>query len=167
MAAAIIQRWPHLREGLSYIDGTSLWKHRLRSSFKNLRRRSSALINIHVVLGMKAKYGKRKNQEIGEIVEKSKKDVWGVANFLPERLPGEDDTTISQHVAKLKQQKELTVGRRNNEIINLAMKNTFPERRNALLIQLMKLSDILDMYPLLTEGDQVSLLFFVNFSSII
>ena len=65
-------------------DDVILWKHRLRMSFKNLRRRSSALTTCPVVLNMKRKYGNKKDAEV-QPPNKVQKDIWGVANFPPER----------------------------------------------------------------------------------
>lgn len=133
MASAILLRWPHLKEGLSNHDATSLWKHRIRSSFKNLRRRSS-LKTCPVVISMKEKCGKSTSEP--ELpLQTSQKNVWGVANFLPERMLGEDEKSIQSFVEKIKAQKNLTPGRRNNDLITMAMDRTFPER--SLLIWTM------------------------------
>jgi len=147
LSNSIIQRWPYLTEGLSREDGVILWKHRLRMSFKNLRRRSSALTTCPEVLNMKRKYGNKKDAEV-QPPNKVQKDIWGVANFLPERTLGEDTTTILEYTEKAKRQKSLTVGRRNPDLMNLAMDKTFPDRRHALIVQFIRIPDLLDHYPL-------------------
>ena len=155
MVAAFLHRWPHLCESLSQVDAIHLWKYRMRCSFKNLRRRSS-FKDDKKVQEMKKKFGvKRKTDQYESPAPEQQKDVWGMTSFLQSREIGEDDESINDYIKRLQEQKNLTAGRRNVSLINLAMKKTFPERREMLIVKLGRISDILDIYPMLTEGEQV------------
>ena len=156
MVTALLHRWPHLCEGLSLVDAIHLWKYRMRCSFKNLRRRTS-LKDDKRVKEMKLKFGKRKIDQCEAPSPEHQKDIWGMVNFLPSREIGEDDETINDYIKKLKQQNNLNFGRRNVALVDLAMDKTFPERRDMLIVKLARISEILDIYPMLTEGEQVIL----------
>ena len=104
---------------------------------------------------MKQKYGKRKNGDIDVLPPLGQKDVWGVPNFLPERVPGEDESSLAVHVARLKQQHELPAAKRNNENLKLSMRKTFPEHRQELIVDLMSIEDLLLEYATLSTENQV------------
>ena len=157
MTSALLQRWPYLCQELSHSDAIYWWKHKIRMAFKNLRRRSALKENIEVKT-MKEKYGKRASTEpqTGDnYVAKKRKDIWGVPNFLPDRLCGEDDHTLESYKTKLCSQAKLTTGRRNQALIEMAMAKTFPDRRKLLIVEMKSLNDIFNDYPILLEGEQV------------
>ena len=64
MVNAVFNKWQHLaRELPTYNDAGILWKHRLKTHFKNTRARMQN--NIPEVLVKKSKYGKRKSIDDG------------------------------------------------------------------------------------------------------
>ena len=133
MVSGILYRWPHLSNKLSTVDAINLWKHFMRGTFKNLRRHSALKDNADVLL-MKSKYGKRKldgMDKAGEaaVVKDGTKDVWGVPNLLPNRVLGEDEQSLEEHIKRLRFQSSMSCGRRNLDLIRLSLDKTFPERR--------------------------------------
>ena len=104
---------------------------------------------------MKQKYGKRKSIDIDVLPPMGQKDVWGVPNFLPERVPGEDESSLAVHVNRLKQQHELPAAKRNNENIKVSMRKTFPEHRRKLIVDMMSIEDLLLEYPTVSTETQV------------
>ena len=108
---------------------------------------------------MKNKFGTKRKLAVCESQTNPKpnqlKDIWGMVNFLLSRHNGEDDETLQGYIQKLKDQKRLTSGKRNVQLVQLAMEKTYPERRELLIVSLRKISEILDIYPMLTEGEQV------------
>ena len=153
MAGAILHRWPHLCDTLSHADALYLWKSHLRSVFKNLRR---SVKTDKEVLAIKAKFGKRKNEDELQVDVVKKKDVWGVPNFLPSREAGEDDHSIEHHINRLKDQATMNVAKRNKEIINISLQKTYPERRKMLILEMRRIGDIMDIFPILSEGQEAS-----------
>ena len=67
--------------------------------------------------------------------------VWGVPNFLPEIVPGADESSLTVHVTRLKQQHELPTAKRNNENIKISKRKTFLECRRKLIVDLMSIED--------------------------
>ena len=83
------------------------------------------------------------------------KDVWGVPNFLPEIVPGADESSLAVHVTRPKQQHELPTAKRNNENIKISMRKTFLECRRKLIVDLTSIEDLLLEYPTLSTEAQV------------
>lgn len=152
MAKALVHRWPQLCEQLSIIDAESLWKHRIRMAFKNLRRRSE-IKNDPTVQMMKSRYGKKAEKDSPKQI-----NIWGVPNFLPPQPEGEDDGTKAKHIKTLHAQKKLTEGKRKYETINFCMDITFASRREEIL-NFEKIENVLETYPFLTEGEEVCIFY--------
>ena len=184
MVSSILGRWPHLKDGLDINDALSRWKYRLRTNFKNTRRRTDSAVS--TVVMMKKKYMKRKlldcqepandnsNQQmtVSNSNNKLQDDqtsvksannenlFWGIENFLPQRCVGEDERSLRLYEQVLLEQFKLTSAKRNTYSIESAMIKTFPERRNMLITEMKRTSEILSRYPILACEEMVSVIFY-------
>ena len=68
---------------------------------------------------------------------------------------GEDDASLAAHMRTIAEQGYLTPGKRNLVKINLAMSQTFPERRKAIVVDLVKMDWLRSKYPVLFDESQV------------
>ena len=107
MVNAVFNRWPHLPKELPTYDARILWKHRLKTHFKNARARMQR--EIPEILVKKNEYGKQKSNDSGNYSSTVKKIslAWVVPYYLPCYPPGKTDETMTRHQEKLRQQNRL------------------------------------------------------------
>ena len=91
---------------------------------------------------------------------------WGINNFLPEIPQGEDDFTIKNYQRILNELHNYPVHKQNGELIDSLMKKTFPHRRQVLVKDMIRLSELLQMYPTSSSQEQVSIFSVVALSKI-
>lgn len=131
---------------------------RIRNCFKNNRRRYPD--NSDESKDKRRKFGKRKaTNDDPTVTSKSAIDIWGVEIFLPAISDGEDDLSMNAYKERISKQSKLLPGRRDNIQLNNAMDKTYAERRQDLVVNLTKISEMLTKYPVLREGDQVKIQF--------
>ena len=118
---------------------------------------------------------KRKYKDVKEVVERKKKvvekktitkNIWGVPNFLPPPAEGEDDRTIELHRERLVEQYRKNVLKRNINSINVSMSKSFPARRKLIVQDITPIMDLLEMYPILHDFEQVRLSFQVGYQAL-
>lgn len=83
--------------------------------------------------------------------------VWGVENYLPKRIEGEDDVSIEAHVKRMVDISRLHTDRRQKNIVDLLMNKTFPERRSMIVERLVKIPEMKLQYPLLFADNEVKI----------
>ena len=154
MVDAIFTKWPHLCPHImESSDVKSLWKLRLKSHFKNTRKRTPNIPQIAM-----RKVGKRNQiqQDNNNVNPKKKLCLsWAVPNFLPTLQDGEDQTSIQGHRNRLNQQYIRSKDRRDAELVKRLMNITFADRRKMLITDLETLNFIISTYPILCEEEQV------------
>ena len=91
---------------------------------------------------------------------------WGINNFLPEIPEGEDDFTIKNYQRILNELHNYPAHKQNGELIDSLMKKTFPHRRQVLVKDMIRLSELLQMYPTSSSQEQVSIFSVVALSKI-
>ena len=156
MARAVLERWPHLQnKHINFDDGMEFWKRRLRTFFKNRRGKNTE--NLPEIVAKKAIFGKKRPTEDVTTTYQSKKRKlsWGVKNYLPEREAGEDDHTQDSLTTKLKTEWVKPEHRRNEDMINMCMDKTFPDRRKAIVTDIKPVAEILISYPALQARKEV------------
>ena len=84
---------------------------------------------------------------------------WGISNFLPEIPEG-------NHQRILKEQHNYPAHKQNGELINRLMKKTFPHRRQVLVKDMIRLSELFQMYRILCGEEQVSIFSIVALTKI-
>ena len=82
---------------------------------------------------------------------------WCISNFWPEIPEGEDDFTIKNYQRILNEQHNYPAHKQNGELIDRLMKKTFPHRRQVLVEDIIRLSELFQMYPILCSEEQVSI----------
>ena len=154
MARAILTRFPSLvKESLNEKDAISLWHDRLISCFKNKRSRNKE--NIPEIIQKRMKFGKKRNNEETAECPNPKRMCWGMKNFLPDLEEGEDELTINRYKDDLKSQARYTEKRQNKELVKRLMSKTFPHRRRLIVMELIRLPDLVESYPFLSCQEQV------------
>ncbi len=110
-----------------------LWKTRIQDYFKNKRKRSERN-NPEVQKRIAEHAAKKQKLENGTAAPSPVvKNVYGIPNFNPPRVPGEDDTSIKAAKEFLIAQDRLPVLRRDQPKIDIRMDKTYPERRQEIL----------------------------------
>ena len=155
MVRAIFSKWPHLKKDIgNENDAVILWKEKLRTFFKNSRKRA---LNVPEIMERKKRCKKNIDgwnlDAVGKM--KGRYTSWGVPNFLPPFEDGEDIETMKAHSEKIRKESRITKERRNNEMIEQLMNITFPHRRQMLITDMEKLGTVLEMYPVLNSEEQV------------
>ena len=157
-----MKRFPHLRPSLSFNDVVELWHRKLRTHFKNYRFRNRE--NIPEILKKRSIYGKRNasEQTTSERVPAKKVTGWGVINFFPDLLEGEDEDTWNTYQMQLKEQHNLQNHKKDHALINRLIRKTFPHRKQLLIKDLISLSDLLQQYQILCSEEQLSLICYLG-----
>ena len=91
---------------------------------------------------------------------------WGISNFWPEIPEGEDDFTIKNYQRILNEQHNYPAQKQNGEFIDRLLKKAFPHRQQVLVKDMMRLSELFQMYPILCSEGQVSIFNIVALSKI-
>ena len=149
-----MKRFPYLaRESVTRSDAVDLWHGRIKTQFKNNRFRLRD--TIPEILAKRQKFGK-KRKSADNIEEQTPKKItrcWGVDNFLPDIPEGEDDFTWQKFQQILKEQHNQPLHKQSTEIIDRTMKKTFPHRRKLLVKDLIRLTELIQIYPILCSED--------------
>ena len=85
----------------------------------------------------------------------SKKICYGVQNFLRDLPEGEDPYTWEKYQQETKNQLSLCKEKRNKQLLGTLMDKTFPHRRHLIVKEIIRLQDLMEMYPMLCTEDQV------------
>ena len=156
MTKALLSRFPHLKKCHQRDeDAQAVWHRSIKRHFKRHRQRNCE--NIPSIINHRLVYQRRKagNGE-ASLAKKSRASIaWGVKNYLPKRLEGEDDISIESHVNRMIDMSRLHKDRRQKHIIDMLMEKTFPERRRMLVEELVKVPEMKLKYPLLFTEDEV------------
>ena len=153
IVTSILKIFPSLiHENSDYGDAHGLWHSRVRSFFKNHRHRDKA--DLSEVVEKRKIYGKRKGMLVRND-STSKKVCYGVQNFLPDLPEGEDLYTWEKYQQEMKNQLSLYKEKRNKELPCTLMDKTFPHRRHLIVKEIIRLQDLMEMYPMLCTEDQV------------
>ena len=91
---------------------------------------------------------------------------WGLNNFLPEIPEGEDDFTTKNCQRILNELHNYPAHKQNGELTDRLMKKTFPHRRQVLVKDMIRLSELFQMYPTSSCQEQVSIFSIVALSKI-
>ena len=83
---------------------------------------------------------------------------WGVPNFLPPSSSMDDEHSIEDFVSFLKQQSQMSAGRRDTARIERRMNQTFAHRRNQIVCLGASVKDIKERYPILFLENEVRIL---------
>ena len=166
MIDALFDRWPYLRRELNNPrDSYEIYRFRLRTFLKNVKKKISN--PIPAILATRALYGKRKAADPYEgYTPAVKKGImaWGVKNFLPENQEGEDSTSMQAHRARLNHQYKLPLQKRDKLLIRKLMDVTFPHRRHMIVNEMARVKEVLELYPILQDDEQVH--FFLSVFSV-
>ena len=81
-----------------------------------------------------------------------KKICYGVQNFLPDLPEGEDPYTWEKYQQEMKNQLSLC---KEKELLSTLMDKIFPHRRHLIVKEIIRLQDLMEMYPMLCTEDQV------------
>ena len=114
---------------------------------------------------------RRSNQKIklsdeGEAGPSGRMHCWGISNYLPEIPEGEDDFTIKNYQRIINEQHNYPAHKQNGELVDRLIKKTFPHMWQVLVKDLIKLSELFQMYPILCNEEQVSIFNIVALSKI-
>ena len=82
-------------------------------------------------------------------VNEGKKNRWGVLNFCPDKVEGEDAISLGEHHKTLTEQSTLKPNCRNEYLIRIAMDKTFAERRQYITNGVHPIEVIREKHPLL------------------
>ncbi len=134
-----------------------VWKNRVQDYFKNKRKRTERS-NPEVKKRIDERAAKKQKLEDGSAAPAPiLKNVYGLPNFNPPRVHGEDDTSIAAAKEFLKYQGRLSSAlKRDQPKIDIRMDKTYPERRQEILDG-ASVSTLEDQYPDLLSEEGVSL----------
>ena len=155
IAGAVLREYPYIAraEGLQPADSKMLWHQRVREKFCNTHKRVDQNHPIVQSKFMRLQTTRGKDSQAAS----SKKNVWGVTNFLPAPEEEDDDISIKTFIEWMKKQSMLHSSKRDTAGIHLRMRKTFPERRDAVVNQENDIAVIKDTYPLLfNESEMIS-----------
>ena len=136
-----------------YLQLQFKWHRHIKDKFKNLRKRKDR--DHPTVAAKRLKFGSSTPTSKHQQSVTRSKNVWGVANFLPPRDAGEDDTSISMHKTWLKMQSRLDESHRDSHGVDYRMEKTFADRRSAIVTNSAGVATIKDDYPILFSEEQV------------
>ena len=129
MIKALLSRWPFLaKEMETYDDSLRLWRNRMVTFYKNHKFRCN--LEIPEIIQKQSIYGKQKSdKESTGPTRKKINHAWGIPNFLPPLMEGEDEHSIAHHCET--------------------------DKRQMLVNEFKHLREIIEKYPLLCSKDQV------------
>ena len=127
-----------------------LWKQRLIYRFQNGRKREHKDIPETALRKRIKKSTPAPDNTSTRIVSTP---IWGIPRYLPDREPGEDDLTISEHINALKLEKSKK--RPNYERVCLLMSKTLSERRKKIVTEGISIPDLKKDYPWLFDEEEV------------
>ena len=99
-------------------------------------------------------YGKRK-RTLARNDSTSKRNCYGVQNVLADLPEGEDPYIWEKYQQEMKNQLTLCNEKRNKELLRTLMDKTYPHRRHLIAKEIIRLQDLVEMYPVLCTEDQV------------
>ena len=88
------------------------------------------------------------------MIPPQKKLLW-CSNFFPDLPEGEDPYTWEKYQQEMKNQLSLCKEKRNKDLLCTLMDKTFPHRRHLIVKEIIRLQDLMEMYPMLCTEDQV------------
>ena len=114
---------------------------------------------------------RRSNQKIklsdeGETGPSGRMHSWGMSNFLPEIFEVEDNLTIKNYQRIINEQHNYPAHKQNGALVNRLIKKTFPHMWQVLVKDLIKLSELFQISPILCNEEQVSIFNIVALSKI-
>ena len=125
----LIKKYPYLHGDAGDHADVS-WKKKLGNYFRNTRKRSDRNVpEMRKKIELAAMRKKNKTQR--EAYHSAK--VWGILNFKPDRLAGENDESIQLHHKTLNRESCKMPKARNSETIANCHNKLFPERREFIL----------------------------------
>ena len=89
-----------------------------------------------------------------------------MSNFLPEIFEVEDNLTIKNYQRIINEQHDYPAHKQNGALVNRLIKKTFPHMWQVLVKDLIKLSELFQIYPILCNEEQVSIFNIVALSKI-
>ena len=81
--------------------------------------------------------------------------MYGIKHYLPSPPDGEDEVTITQHIAVLKAESRKT--RQDAALIKHLMRITLANRRQGIVTSHWTVTQTKEMYPCLFHEDEVSI----------
>ena len=85
------------------------------------------------------------------MIPPQKKLLW-CSNFFPDLPEGEDPYTWEKYQQEMKNQLSLC---KEKELLSTLMDKIFPHRRHLIVKEIIRLQDLMEMYPMLCTEDQV------------
>ncbi|XP_066933830.1 uncharacterized protein [Clytia hemisphaerica] len=155
MSKAIIEKWPHLvNSHHNYGDAVNFFHRRLKTAFKNVRGKIHT--PIPEIINKRVKFGKRRAVGDGESnVSKRTKLSWGVPNYLPPRIEGENDQSQMVHINTIQKESRKVSAQRDHQRSSFAMVQTFPDRRKMIVHEVNPIAIIIEQYPLLASKSEI------------
>ena len=128
----------------------------MRTHFKNKRGRMG--LDIPEVKAKREIYGKRKGGSASNGLTDFKRVcvMWGVKNFLPPMGEGEDEETIAAHEKRFQHQNQLSIEKQDKLVVKRLLDLKYSKRRKLLVTDYTKISNILELYPILCSEQQVN-----------
>ena len=126
----------------------------MKQHFKNKRRRN--FYTEPTVIAAKEKYGRNKLQQNSASAPNAK-NMWGVRNFFPTDVDGEDERTQNIHCQRLVDEFRCLPYQRRCQTIKVSMDMTFPVRRRATIEDSQSILDTMNKFPILADSTQVRL----------
>lgn len=158
IASGLILRFPHLKDCHQLAgDAITVWHQRIKRHFKSSRQKNCE--NIPAIINQRLVYKRRKSNNNEECLQKQTvaARAWGVDNYLPKRIEGEDDASIENHTKRMIDMSRLHKDRRPKNVVDLLMQKTFPERRSMVVEGLVKVPEMKQQYPLLFAENEVNI----------
>ncbi|KAK4310282.1 hypothetical protein Pmani_018101 [Petrolisthes manimaculis] len=69
-------------------------------------------------------------------------NIWNITNFLPAKLPTEDDASVQRHIQLLKEQQKILPWNRNASIIADSMLSTLSDRCSLIIAEFSSVLDL-------------------------
>ena len=133
------------------MPATITWKTRLNNHFRNTRKRGDRGTPEMARKIELAKTRKEKKHETYHSVK-----MWGIQNFKPKRLSGENDDSIAMHYETLEKEFLKMPNAQDKMLINNCHDKLFPERREFILEPPVKSVAAIDAkFPLLFSYKQI------------
>ena len=152
MTNALLAKYPYLR-GQAAAFATTTWKTRVNNYFRNTRKRGDREVpEMAKKIDMAAS---RREKKLHKETYHSVK-LWGIRNFKPVPLPGENEATRAVHHETLTKELSKMPNVRNADAIDSCHNKLFPERREFILdLPVKSVRDIGKKYPLLFSYTQI------------
>ena len=167
IASVVLKHFPYLaKESLNYNDAVGLWHGRIKTQFRNKRYRTKYAIP-EILANRKKFGGKRKaaNNLEGETSRKITR-CWGVDNFLSGMPEGDYDFTLKKFQQVLREQHNQPLHKQNSKVIDRMMRKIFPYRRKLLVKYLVRLTELIQIYPVLCSEEQVIFFSFLKIANV-